>query len=216
MSTSFTASSLETAIKNHVADQGSDFDDNVNTLIKLAEDMILKDLPLAIFDARGDVSITAGTQTATKPSGTITMRELYYTSSSVRYILLPRTYSFCLDYSTNTTQATPKYFAEDYSSTQIYISPSPNVTVTAEALITKRPDSIVDGSTFIGTNLGDLLFNACLITANRFGLATPEKQDAQADYDRALASAQITLRHLLPRDYTPLAPQPSAAGKQER
>ena len=202
MATAFTLATLKTAIKNHVEDQGTDFDSNVETIIKLGEDMILKDLPLSIFDVRGNVTITAGTQTATKPTDALSIYELYYVSGSTRVILLPRSYSFCIDYARTTTQATPKYFAEDYSETAMWLAPNPNVTVTAEALYAKRPASLVTTSpSFFSTNLGDLLLAACLVAAERFNLGWAESKDWLGEYGRLLQSATYEMRNLLRPDY---------------
>ena len=218
MSTSFTYATLKTAIKNHVEDQGTDFDGNVDTIIQLGEDQILRDLPLEIFDAKAQsVAITAGTQTATKPTGTVAMRSLYYTSGGTRYFLAPRSKTWMDAVCTDTTQRAPRWFDEGYSATQIYIAPNPNLSVTALADITKRPTSIVSASpTFLGTNVGDLLLASCLIKAQQFNLGWEEGANWNAVYKERLASARIDLRHLLRRDYATLAPQPAAAGKGER
>lgn len=216
MASSWTYTTLKQAIKDHIEDQGTDFDGVVDELIGLGEDRILKDLPLSIFDARANVIITAGLQTASKPSGAIATLELYYTSGGSRVVLTPRTYSYCIAFSPNTSQATPKYFAEDYSETQYWIAPNPNVSVTGEALHTKRPASIVTATTtFLGTNVGDLLLDACMIAAERFTLAD-EKAVWEADYARDLQAARIDFRQILRRSYATLSPQPQAAGKGER
>lgn len=218
MATSFTLATLKSAIQGFAEDSGADFAGQLDMLIQLAEDRVLKDLPLSVFDALGSVSIAAGTQTASKPSGAIAIQGLSYINAGTRTILEPRTYSFCLDYSPTTTQATPKYFAEDYSSSQIWIAPNPNVTVTAEAVMTKRPNSLVTDTTgtFISTNIGDLLLAACLISAEQFNIATEQAAMWQAQYAALLASAQNDFKHLLRRGYSPLAPQPVASNKGER
>jgi hypothetical protein len=218
LATSFTLATLKTQIQNHAEDQGSEFASELDTLIQLGEDAIVRDLPLSTFDSRAAVSIVAGTQTATKPTDTITVRELYYTSAGARVILMPRSYSFCLDYAPTTTQAAPKYFADEYSETEVYIAPNPNVTVTAEAYITKRPTSLVTNTsgTFISKNLGDLLLAACMISAERYIIALEQLTDWKAAYQTALLSAAVDLRHLIRRDYSMLAPTPKAAGNPER
>lgn len=218
MPTAWTYTTLKAAIKNHVEDQGTNFDANIDTLIQLGEDRILKDLPLSIFDARGNVNIVAGVQTANKPAGAIATRELSYIDGASKTVVLkPRTYGYCRAYANDVTQRTPKYFSEDYSETQYWLAPNPNFSVTAEALITKRPASIVTAtSTFVGTNLGDLLLASCAIAAERFNLGWEEKKDWMQEYAGLLGAARVDLRHLLRRDNTPLAPMPTAAGKGER
>lgn len=219
MPTSWTYATLKQAVKDHVEDHGTAFDGVIDNLIKLGEDRIVKDLPLTIFDARDqDVTITAGTQTATKPTDAIATRELYYVDdNSTRVVLLPRSYSWIRAAYPDTTQRTPKYFAEDYSETQYFIGPNPNVSKTAKADVTKRPASIVSASTtWIGTNAGDLLLASCMVAAERFNLGWAESKDWKADYDELVTAARIDFRHILRRDYATLAPQPQAAGKGER
>jgi hypothetical protein len=217
MATSWTSDTLEQAIKDRVEDQGTDFDTQIPNIIALGEDRILKDLPLSIFDARDAVNITAGTQTASKPTDCITILELYYTTGGARVILQPRTYSYCIAFCVNTTQAAPKYFAEDYAEGSIFIAPNPNLTVAAEALFTKRPTTLFGGSpTFLATKAGDLLLASCMIAAEQFNLGWAEAKDWHAEYAMALKAAHIDFRHLLRRSYATLAPQPMATGKGER
>lgn len=218
MATSWTYSTLKTALKDHAEDQGDDFDTAVDTIIQLGEDMVLKDLPLEIFDAKAqNVTITAGSQTATKPSSTVAVRSLYYVSGGTRYFLLPRTKAWMDAVCPDTTQRAPRWFDEGYSDTLIYLAPNPDLSVTALADVTKRPASIVTATTtFVGSNVGDLLFAACMISAERFNLGFEEAANWKATYEDLLKSARIDLRHLLRRDYATLAPQPQAAGKGER
>jgi hypothetical protein len=218
MATSFTYAALKSWLKDSVEDQGTAFDSAVDTIIKLGEDRILKDLPLSIFDLKAqNVSIVQGQQTATKPTDAILIHELYYVSAGVRYHLLPRVKSWIDAVCTDSTERAPRWFDESYSETQIYIGPVPNLTVTALADITKRPASIVSASTtWLGTNLGDLLFASCMIDAERYNLGWAEAKDWNAEYIAKLEIARVELRHILRRGYATLAPQPQAAGKGER
>lgn len=218
MATSWTYTTLKATLKTHCEDQGTTFNTELPNIVQLGEDRIVKDLPLSIFDAHDqDVAITQSNQVAPKPSSTIAIRDLYYVSGGARTILLPRTYSYCLDYALGTTEAAPKFYAEDYSETDIFLAPTPNLNVTAKANITKRPTSIVTASTtFIGTNLGDLLLAACMIAAERFNLAAEQSKDWAAEYATLLASARVDMRNLLRRDNSPMAPMPMATGKGER
>lgn len=218
MATAWTYTTLKIALKAHVEDQGTNFDAQVDNLIKLGEDRIVKDLPLSIFDGRSNVSIAQGVQTASKPAGALVTRAITYTdqitSKAVR--LVPRSYGWLRARVDDTTQRTPKYFADDYSETQYWFAPNPNLTVTAEGSVTARPASIVSATTtFIGTNLGDLLLAACAIAAERFNLGWDESKDWMQEYAMLVASARVDLRELLRRDNSPLAPMPSATGKGE-
>jgi len=203
MASSFTLATLKAALQDHVVDEGTPLSDNLSMLIQLGEDRVLKDLPLTIFDDRGNVTVTAGTQTATKPTGAIVTRELYYVSAAVRYFLRKRTQEFCNAYAPNTTQAAPKYFADDYSTTTYLISPNPNLSVTAEALFTKRPASLVADTTgtWLSNNVGDVLLHACLISVEKYNLADERVPLWKTEYAALLASARATLKDLLPGEH---------------
>ncbi len=211
MSSSFSYDALVTAIKNHAEDQGVAFANNVDTIIQLGEDRVVRDMPLIMFQHRDDVTITQGTQTVTKPSGALAIYAVYYMLSGTRKFLDPRTYSFCLDYAPNTTQAAPKYFTEDYPSDSLfYIAPAPDLSVTAEAFYLKRPDSILTDTngTWFSLNSGDLLLASCMIAAERYMIDAEKIQMWMQDYPILLISAKHDFRHLLPKNYENIAAIP--------
>jgi len=199
MSSSFTLATLKASIQAHVEDVGTKLAASLSELIQLGEDRVLRDLPLMIFDGRDVVNITQGAQTATKPTGAIVTMELYYVSAGVTYFLKKRTESFCKAYAPNTTEAAPKYFADDYAETTYFIAPNPNLTVVGEALFTKRPTSIVTdtGGTWLSKNIGDVLLHACLISTAKFNIADERLEMWRSEYKNLLASAKMTLKDLL-------------------
>lgn len=219
MSVSFTLTTLKTAITDRVEDEGTVFAGSLDIIIQLAESRILRELPLSIWQLRGDVSITAGTQTATKPTDSIAFHSLTYTDgSSVVQFIQPRSWAYCQDFAPNTTQSKPKYYAEDYSETEIYIAPNPNVTVTATALYTKRPNSIVEdtGGTWISQKLGDLLLAACMSASEEYDISPDLVKMWEEKYLTLYTAAIRDMSHLLPRNYTGMAAQPTPTGKFER
>jgi len=219
MSASFTLATLKTAIQDRAEDEGTALAASLNIIIQLAESRLLRELPLSIWQVRGSVQITAGTQTAPKPTGAIAFHALIYTNGSgVVQFLQPRTWAYCQDYAPNTTQDTPKYYAEDYSETEIYISPNPNVTVTATGLYTKRPLSLVDssGGTWLSQKLGDLLLAACMSATEEYDVAPELVTMWEEKYETLYIAAVRDMAHLLPRNYTGMAAQPTAVGKLER
>jgi|TARA_R110000751_G_scaffold20113_2_gene59382 hypothetical protein len=219
MSASFTLATLKTAIKERAEDVGAQFAASLDVIIQLAENRILRELPLSVWQLRGNVTITQGSQTAAKPTDAIAIHDLIYTDSAgVVHFLKPRSWAYCQDYAPNTTQGTPKYYAEDYSETHIYIAPSPNLATTATALYTKHPNSIVTDTTgtFISQKMADLLLSACMVQAEQYDIAPDIAKMWEANYDRLLIGAAREFAHLLPRNYTGMAPIPSATGNLER
>lgn len=220
MSTAWTYASLKAAIADHVEDPSDEFDDDVDVLIRLAEDECLKTLDLEIFKATDSVTFTQGNPLAPKPTGYIQCESFFYTVSSVRYFLEQRSYDFLVDYSPNaSTEGLPKYWAE-VNETQVAVAASPNAAVAAGGgtmRFLKRPESIVtvaDGTTWLGTNVGDLLFAACMKNADRFDVADERIAMWQGEFDRLSKLALIQFKHLRSVGFSPLAAQPEPKGEE--
>ena len=212
---SYTYTQLKTQFESWVEDPGSDFDGDVPNMLALAEDRLLKDLDLTVFDI--EQALTLNAQTITKlPSGLVIQTREIFVPSLSRF-LYPRTWGY-IKMRHGSTTGNPKDYADLDANTYL-VGPIPTAPVSATALVTRRPNSLaIDTSgTFLSTRAGDCLFKACLVEAGIY-LEKEAKEQAklEAAYGTALNSARFELRALRRRDYSPLAPQPTAAGKQER
>ena len=211
MASSYTLAALKTSIKDFCEDQGTEFSDSLDSLIKLAEDKVLTDLDLDIFDATDSVTLTISTATATIPTGFVKIRSMFYTSGTTRTFMEPRTYEYCIDYwPATSTDGTPLYWAP-YTTTTIYIVPTPSATLTATARGIKRPTSVVTDTagSWLSLNCGSLLLKACLVVAEQFNIADDRVTGWKIDYAEDLAARRIEFRHLLHHDYDlPALPQP--------
>lgn len=219
MATAFTYALLKTAIKNHIEDQGTAFDGNVDTIIQLGEDQVVKDFDLEIFDTTSAITLAQDVATITKPSNTIAPRTLWYTNGAgKRVILTQKTYEYLQDYwPIPTDTGEPKYFCE-LTETTWGVVPTPNATRSGTARIIKRPTSIVTqtSGTWISLNFGDLLLHACLMNAEAY-LKADERIGTWRDlYGIGLAVAQREVRSGRRQDGSPLAPMPTADGKPEK
>lgn len=219
MSSSFTLATLKTAIKNNVEDQGTGFADNLDQIIKAAEDRVLRALPLEIFKATASVTLTQGNPEVTKPTGYLACDTFFYTIAGTRYTILPRSYEYVIDYSPiATTEGLPKYYAE-LNTTTVIVGQSPNSSASSGGgtmRYLKRPNSVVTDTSgsWLSLNVGDLLLASCLWEADIFNVADeriPVRKDA---FNEKLASAQFDFRHILSRSYTPMAAQPEAKGER--
>jgi hypothetical protein len=180
---------------------------------------MIRELPLSIWQQRDDVVITQAQQTASKPDDAVAFHALVYTDpDSVVQFIEPRTWTFCQDYAPHTTQSAPKYYAEDYSETEIFIAPVPDLTVTATALYTKRPDSlvIITAGTWLSQKLGDLLLAACMSASEEYNISPELVTMWEEKYTTLYTAAIRDMSHLLPRNYTGMAAQPTPTGKYER
>ena len=211
MASSFTLAQLKTEIKNFVEDQGTDFDSSIENLIKLAEDKVLTDLDLDIFDDTGSITLTKDTQTATMPTSFLKLRSLFFTSGGNRSFMEQRTYEYLIDYWPSTTSTgTPLYFAP-LTTTTIQVAPTPSANLTATARGIKRPNSVVTDTSgsWLSLNCGSLLLKACLVVSEQFNISDERIPGWKQEYAEDLAARRIEFRHLLHKDYDlPPLPQP--------
>lgn len=218
MASTFNYATLVAAMQNWVEDQGAQFEDDVDTIIRLAEDRVLKGLPLSIFDSNEALTaVIAGTHA--KPTGTILTRSLYLLISSSKTFLARRSKSYIEAYWPNAaTTGVPKYYADDYSSTHWLLGPTPAAgpNYSGQAVVMKRPESLVvdTSGTWMSTNVGDLLFKAAQVEAGIYTMADERKQVLDSEYMVALAASRYDLRTLIRTDYTQLAAQPAPQGER--
>lgn len=216
MSLSHTYTTLTTAIKNTIdGDTGSTgglrATANIDNIIQAAEERILTDLPLVIFDGEDTIALTINTVTVSKPTGFVSWRSANYTDASSRFQPLElRTLEYMQDYWPNpATTGLPKFMA-DYSATQWKVAPTPSATFSGKALFVKRPVSIVTDTsgTWISQKVGLLLEKACFVEAEKFIKSDERSGMWDADYMKALVAAHQEFRHLFRPGFAPLAAMP--------
>lgn len=208
MASSFTYATLTSALQTITEEQGSEYAAFIPTIIGLAEDKILRDLDLELFDTVTALAFTASNPLLTKPTGTIATRTLHYVNASNNRTLLElRSWEYVNDYwpNTATTTATPKYFAE-YSATQWHISGTPSGTNVVYARCVIRPTglSVSNTTTWLSTYMGDLLLYACLVCSEQYLKADNRIGVWMADYMQRLSAARVELKQEDRVDYTPM------------
>lgn len=216
MATSFTYATLKSALQDITEDHGTEFEAIVDLLIPLAEDRILRDVPLKIFDSVDTVAMTPNSPYLNKPSGFVALVSLGYINDSDNYVSLePKTFEHIRDYWPNSTSvtATPKYYAEyNNSGTPAwYLGGTPNTAFDATVHFVKRPTGMSSGNTttWIGTNLGDLLLMACLVESEQFLKADDRIQMWKTDYMERLGAALNDFKTELRTGYMPLKQIPT-------
>lgn len=212
MSSSFTYTTLKAALVSFTEDQGTEFASAVDTIIPLGEDQALRDLDLELFDVTATTAFSAATATLTKPAGFLALRTLHYTDAdSKEQLLLSKSWEFVKDYwpTVATTTASPKYFA-DYSETQWVIAGTPSGTNAVTVRYVKRPTglSASNATTWLGTNVGDLLFYACLAVSEQFLKADNRAGLWKQEYASRLTGARRELKLEKRMDYMPMTAVP--------
>lgn len=208
MSSSYTYTTLKAAVTDMIEDQGADFAAFFDTALALAEDRILKDLDLELFEVVTATAFTAANPAVTKPTGAIATRTLHYTDANGNFVLIePRSWEFVKDFwpKESTTTAMPKYYAE-YSPTQWYIAGTPSGTNVVTSRCTIRPAGLtaINTTTWLSQYQGDLMFYACLLMMEQWTKADPRLGMWEANYTSRLASAKRELRQEDRVDYTPM------------
>ena len=219
MATSYTLATLKAAMVEIIEDQGTDFAAKENGIIQRAEDRLLMDLDLEIFDATDDLTFSSGSRYATLPSNCIKPRTLYYTDANSKIAFLEqRTKEYIFDYWPGTgTSATVKYWAP-YSTTQVMVGPTPGASpATGKCVFIKRPASLVTDTagSWLSLNVGSLLLQACLIEAYEVLRKMEARNTKLTEYVQVrLPQAKNELRHITRQDYAPIAATPTP--KQEK
>ena len=214
MALSFTYASLKTALQAFTEDTGSEFETALDTIIPLAETRLVKDLDLEIFDVTYAGVLTAGSPLVEKPLDMVALRTFHYTDATGNFQPLePKTWEFAKDYwpKASTTTANPKYYVE-YNSTDWYLAGTPSVNSDYTVRYIKRPDglSLSTPTTWLSEKTPDVLFYACLVTAEQFLKADSRAPLWAAEYAKLLRSARIELMRTDRNDYAPMDASPDA------
>mgnify|MGYP003135727639 FL=1 len=141
---SFTYSGLKTAIQDYVDSSETTFVNNLDVIIKQAEERILKNVWLDNF--RKNVTGTASSDTAYlgMPSDFLAPFSMAVISSDTYYYLLLKQVSFMRSYKPATSGSVtglPKYYAE-FSSDSFILAPTPDANYTFELHYFYRPASL--------------------------------------------------------------------------
>jgi len=205
-----TLAALSTAIQSFIEDTGVEFTGNINTIIQLGEGRCYTDLNLELLDTVITANLTAAQRLqAIKPANnqatrTIHLRGVGGTGDLIK--IARRTYEFCIEYApTIATQARPLYYAE-YSPTEYYMVPTPDVAYQASIRQVVAPPSLVSvAPTWLATNMGDLLLYGCLVSTEQY-LKSDDSFIAKwkDTYDGLLSIRRFELRDVVRSDYYPI------------
>lgn len=172
MSISYTYDTLVAAIQNFAEDDDPDFLQEIPDFISKAETRILRELDLELFEDWLEVTISGSNRQVAKPSDVIEINEVFIRDPSAqKWMVVPRRkFEYCTMYAPHeATAGVPRYFSE-FNETDIYVVPTPDQSYAggnARALCTIRPTGLSSSNqtTWLGTNLADLLFQACMVEA---------------------------------------------------
>jgi hypothetical protein len=172
MSHETTYALLTAKIQEWLEDDDAEFTASIDDVILLAELRCLKDLDLTLFSVDGTTATAIGNVAIAKPSVTesvVSWQTIYYDVGSERTFLQLRSNDWIRDYQTPGSTASPLFYCED-SEAQWLVAPIPDAVLTIEARGIARPEGLSGTNTtsWLGDNVPDLLFKACLAEAEGF------------------------------------------------
>jgi len=174
---SFTLATLKTAIQDYLEVSETTFTNQINTFIKESEDRIFSFVQLP--DQRKNVqgNLTSGNRFLATPTDFYAPMSLAIISSSTYDYLDYKHPSFIKEFSSGTTQGTPKYYSL-FDETSFEISPIPDSNYTVELHYLNKPGSLTSGSdsgtTTLSTDYPDALLYGALVEGAVFLKEPPE------------------------------------------
>jgi hypothetical protein len=164
---------LVTNVRNYTEVDSNVFSDSViNTFITFAENRILREIDLDVFNKEVTANMSNGNRFLTAPTDILTHRYMMITSptTSEQIFLDFRETSFLKEYWVNfNNTATPKYYSV-FDDNTFYIAPTPNNNFLTQLGYIARPVQLssTTPTTWMSTNAPEALFYAVLIQAHSY------------------------------------------------
>lgn len=200
---SFTYTTLKAALTDWLEDDFADYTDQLDNIIGLAEQRLVRDLNLALFDQVDSDSVVTTAATATidladASEGAFMLRALWVNGQFCE----PRSEGFVYHYDDITADGQPLYWCQVTENT-IRLAPRPDAEYTTRQIAARRQTGLSDSvsSTFLSAQFGDLLFAACKALSENFDKAPEDQATAEAEYQALLPAALNHARMLLRKDY---------------
>ena len=167
-----TYAELKTAIQDYLQNTETTFVNDLPTIIKQAEERILKMVRLPVFRKAVQGSLTDGNPYLATPTDFLDTLDITIISSNSHTNLLRTDVTFIREaYPNPTVKGTPKHYSLFDNDTFI-VGPTPDADYTSELHYTYRPTSITAGSdsdsTWLSTNASNALLYGSLVEAYTF------------------------------------------------
>ena len=200
-----TYSSLTQDLKDWMENDGTEFSNETDNFIGLAEQRIVRDIDPQAFTTSAYSSFNVNDRFVTKPTDALIIRHLLYLDSdSKRNFLEKKTDEFIYDYwPTSATTGTPKYWT-DYNDTELLVAPTPSAALTIEISYVQRLDTLSSTNTtnWLTTNAQELLLFGSLMEACTFSKSKEDLQVYTQRYQAAVESINNQARRRRRDDYT--------------
>jgi hypothetical protein len=187
---SWTYTTLKSAIQDYTQNTESTFVADLGTMIKQAEDRIVKSVELPNFRKNVTGSLTSGNSYLTAPDDYLYPFSLAVLDSDSAYSYLLNTdVSFIREaYPSAASTGVPKHYAQ-FDDNSFIVGPTPNANLNVELHYYYVPESITassDGTSWLGTNAPELLLYGSLLEAYTFMKGEP---DIMVNYEKRFQEA---------------------------
>ncbi len=169
---SLTYTQLVSAIEDYLQYNDAVFQNNINVIIRQAEDRIYQSVQAPVERKNSTGNIAIGNQYLGAPSDMLSVASMSVVSGGEYTFLLPREVSFMREaYPSPTATGLPKFYAL-FDQTTFILGPTPDASYAIELNYHAKPTSITDvgpdGTTWISLNFESILLSACLLEAYIF------------------------------------------------
>jgi len=199
-----TYSSLTQDLKDWMENDGTEFSNETDNFIGLAEQRIVRDIDPQAFTTSAYSSFNVNDRFVTKPTDALIIRHLLYLDSdSKRNFLEKKTDEVINDYwPTSATTGTPKY-RTDYNDTELLVAPTPSAALTIEMSYVQRLDTLSSSNTtnWLTINAQELLLFGSLMEACTFSKNREDLQIYSQRYKAAVDSINNQTRRRRRDDY---------------
>jgi hypothetical protein len=201
---STTYPALLSLLTDYVEDNSTEFSSAVQGCINRAEERILRDIDLAIWNETTSASTSNGVGSFAKGFSGTHAQHIFFTASGEH--AQRRSLEFIQAYGGS---GRPEYFYEDAD--RIYWAPTPDNSYAYSVTAYARPDPLSPSNTsnWIALNLGDLLLWGALIECEAFLIAPERVQEFEAKYQQMLGPARAFWRQQMQLAYEPVNPTPT-------
>tara|TARA_R100000329_G_scaffold42580_2_gene39583 strand:+ start:1400 stop:2041 length:642 start_codon:yes stop_codon:yes gene_type:complete len=187
-----TYAELKSAIQNYLQNSETQFVSDLPTIIKQAENRILKTVKLPVFRKNVTGTLTSGNEYLATPTDFLDNYSLSFTNSSEQTFLLFKDVNFIREaYPNKSTTGLPKHYAI-FDNTSFIVGPTPNSNYTVELHYFYSPTSITagadSGTTWLSTNAESALLYGSLLEGYTYMKGEPDiMQMYEKRYEQALA-----------------------------
>jgi hypothetical protein len=195
-------SDLLELIGTYIEDTSTEFVAAAPGVINRAEDRLLRDLDLSIWNVNVTTTTATGSATLTK---SVDLVQSIYDATNSRF-LDRRTYDFVAMYGGS---GPPLYYSE--ADTAITLAPTPDNVYSIRVRHLDRPQALSASNTtnWFTDNAADALLAASLVESERFLIAPERVTEFEQDYAAKIGPLRAFWRDVRAEPFEPLAPAPT-------